>query len=236
MQTVDQVMLELKKKADPKTRATFARHGAPADTLGVKIGDLKTIAKQIRGNQSLACALYETGNADAMYLAGMVADGGQMTKKQLESWAKGATWHMLSEYTVPGVVCESDHARDLAVKWIDAKKESLACTGWSTYAGVVATRPDEELDLAEIEGLLDRVVAEVHAAPNKVRYLMNAFVIAVGSYVKPLLAKAKQAAKAIGAVEVDMGDTACKVPLATAYIEKVEAMGRVGRKRKSIKC
>jgi 3-methyladenine DNA glycosylase AlkD len=236
MQTVDQVMSELKKKADPKTRATFARHGAPPDTLGVKIGDLKTIAKQIRGNQSLACALYETGKADAMYLAGMVADGGRMTKKQLESWAKNATWHMLSDFTVPGVVCESDHARDLAVKWIGAKKESLACTGWSTYAGVVATRPDDQLDLDEVSALLDRVAAEVHTAPDKVRYLMNAFVIAVGSYVKPLLAKAKQTAKTIGAVEVDMGDTACKVPLATAYIEKVEAMGRVGRKRKSIKC
>jgi len=37
-------------------------------------------------------------------------------------------------------------------------------------------------------------------------------------------------------VEVDMGDTACKVPLALAAIEKIEAMGRVGRKRKTMKC
>ena len=37
-------------------------------------------------------------------------------------------------------------------------------------------------------------------------------------------------------VSVDMGDTACKVPLATAYIEKIEAAGKVGRKRKTMKC
>ena len=84
MNTVDQVITELKNKGDEQTRKTYARHGAPTDTFGVKIADLKTIAKKIKGNQSLACELYESGNADAMYLAGMVADGSQMSKKQLE--------------------------------------------------------------------------------------------------------------------------------------------------------
>ncbi|HJN10581.1 MAG TPA: hypothetical protein QF564_17975 [Pirellulaceae bacterium] len=65
---------------------------------------------------------------------------------------------------------------------------------------------------------------------------MNGFVISVGTYVKPLLKQAKAAAKKIGMVEVDTGDTACKVPLATAYIEKVEAAGRVGKKRKTMMC
>lgn len=106
MTTVDQVMMMLQKKGDAQTQKTFARHGAPAGTFGVKIGDLKTVAKKIKGNQSLACALYETGNADAMYLAGIVADGSQMSKRQLDSWAKTATWHMLSEYTVPGVATD----------------------------------------------------------------------------------------------------------------------------------
>ncbi len=65
---------------------------------------------------------------------------------------------------------------------------------------------------------------------------MNGFVISVGTYVKPLLSAAKQTAKTIGVVSVDMGDTACKVPLATDYIKKVETMGRVGKKRKTAKC
>jgi 3-methyladenine DNA glycosylase AlkD len=236
MNTVAQVMTELKKKGDAQTRKTYARHGAPPDMLGVKIGDLKVIAKKIKGNQALACELYETGNPDAMYLAGMVADGSKMPKKQLEGWANGATWHMLSEYTVPGVASESEHARELALKWIRSKKESIASGGWCTYAGLVATRPDEELDLAEIQGLLDQIVKEIHTAPNHVRYTMNSFVIAVAAYVKPLLKRAKEAAKAIGTVAVDMGDTSCKVPQGLAYIEKIEAMGRVGKKRKTMKC
>ena len=236
MTTVKQVLTELKKKGDAQTRKTYARHGAPADTFGVKIADLKTIAKKIKGDQALACELYETGNSDAMYLAGIVADGSQMTKKQLDAWASGATWHMISEYTVPGVATESRFARELALKWIKSKKDSIACSGWNTYSGIVATTPDEELDLGEIEKLLDHAVQQIHTAPNEVRCTMNSFVIAIGTYVKPLFEKAKQAAATIGTISVDMGDTACKVPLASAYIEKVEARGQIGKKRKTIKC
>jgi hypothetical protein len=165
-----------------------------------------------------------------------VADGAQMTKKQLEAWAKKTSCEPICSYTVCWVATESEHARELALKWIDSKTPSVAICGWGTYAGIVATRPDEELDLKEIQSLLDRVVAEIHDAPNKVRYLMNGFVISVGGYVKPLLKQAKTAAKKIGEVEVDMGDTACEVPLATAYIDKIEKMGRVGKKRKTMKC
>ena len=65
---------------------------------------------------------------------------------------------------------------------------------------------------------------------------MNGFVISVGTYVKPLLKKAKAAAKKLGKATVNMGDTACKVPEATVYIKKVEDAGRVGKKRKTTKC
>jgi hypothetical protein len=65
---------------------------------------------------------------------------------------------------------------------------------------------------------------------------MNGFVIAVGSYVAPLLKQAKAAAQEIGPLSIDMGDTSCKVPLASAYIAKVEDAGRVGNKRKTIGC
>lgn len=236
MQTVDDVLNVLRGLASTQTRKTLLRHGAPPDTLGVKIGDLKPLVKQLKGNQELALALYETGQPDAMVLAGMIAGGAQMTKAQLNAWAKGATWRMLAGTTVPAVAVENRAARELALKWIASKKESIAVCGWATYSGIVATRPDEELDLEEIEGLLDRVVAEIDDAPNQARSMMNGFVISVGSYVRPLLAKAKRAAKAIGEVSVDMGDTACQVPIASEYIAKVEGMGRVGKKRKTMKC
>ena len=65
---------------------------------------------------------------------------------------------------------------------------------------------------------------------------MNGFVIAVGSYVEGIHKHALQVAKNIGKINVDMGATSCKVPLATEYIAKVQKAGKLGKKRKTVKC
>jgi DNA alkylation repair enzyme len=203
----------------------------------VSVADLKVIAKSIRGQQDLACELYETGIMDAMYLAGMVADGAKLTSKQLNDWLdRSEGLQMISEYTVPWLTVENPDARALALKWMKSKKEHIAAAGWCTYGGLLALKPDTELDLAEVENLLNSVIKQIHKAPNRVRQTMNLYVISVGGYVKPLLAKAKAAARQIGAVTVNMGETACKVPDALAYIEKIESMGRIGKKRKTMRC
>lgn len=238
MADVQSVLTQLKKKGNEKTRKIYARHGMAEDrTYGVSMADLKLIAKSIRGQQALACELYKSGVMDAMYLAGMVADGKQLSTKQLDELAEGAAgMQMVAEYTVPWLAVENDHARELALEWMKSKKEHVAAAGWCTYAGIVATKADAELDLREIEQLLGTVVKEIGKAQNRVRYTMNHFVISVGGYVKPLSKKAKAAAQKIGDVSVDMGGTACQVPSASAYIAKMEARGKLGQKRKTMRC
>jgi 3-methyladenine DNA glycosylase AlkD len=237
MSTVQPILGALKAKGSEKTRAIYARHGLPADhAYGVSVADLKIIAKSIRGQQSLALDLYATGIVDAMYLAGMVASGAQMTPKQLQMWAETAPGSMIAEYTVPWVAVEHPAARTLALKWISSKHENVASAGWCTYAGLVSTLPDDALDLEEIEKLLASIPAAMGPAKNRVRYTMNGFVICVGAYVQPLLRQAKKTAQQLGAVSVQMGDTACKIPLATEYIAKIETAGRIGRKKKTIRC
>jgi 3-methyladenine DNA glycosylase AlkD len=238
MPTLTSVTAELKKKSSEKTRSTYVRHGNIADhVLGVSIADLKSIAKTIKGQQVLACQLYETGIFDAMYLAGLVADGSQLTAKQLQAWAENAAdMPMISEYTIPWLAVENAKARDLAIKWVASKKEHVACSGWCTYVGIVTTSPDDALNLIEIEHLLDTIEKDISSSKNRVRSTMNRFLIAVGAHVEPLLKRAKQSARKIGNVSVDVGDTACKVPIATESIAKIEASGRIGQKRKTIRC
>lgn len=89
MSTVTQVMKKLKSKGNPQRRELFKRHGARDRLYGVSVADMKVIARTIKGEHDLACGLYETGNYDAMYLAGMVADGKQMTNKQESSGRAG---------------------------------------------------------------------------------------------------------------------------------------------------
>lgn len=234
--TLNEVMAELKKFGNEQTKKTWLNHGGKGEFFGVKIGDMKTIQKKIKRDQELALELYQTGNSDAMYFAGLICDPKQMTKKQLQDWAKKATWHMVSEYTVAWAAAESKYGRELAMEWIDAKEEQLQAAGWNTYSGVLALVPDEELDIKEIETLLKRIEKTIHTQGERVKYTMNGFVISVGTYVPALNNKAKATGAAIGKVSVDMGGTACKVPDAVTYIKKVEGMGRVGQKRKTVFC
>jgi 3-methyladenine DNA glycosylase AlkD len=238
MPTVASVMSELKKKGTEQNRKIYARHGMAPDRLyGVSIADLKGIAKTIRGEQDLACALFETGTMEAMYLAGMVADGAKLETVILKKWAqKAADLQMISEYTVPWLAVEHPGARELALEWMNSKEPHIAASGWCTYAGLLSLKPDDQLDLKEIESLLARVLKDIGSAPNRVKYNMNNFVICVGAYVKPLLKQAKAVARELGHVKVDMGETECKVPLATAYIEKIEKAGKIGKKRKTMRC
>jgi hypothetical protein len=231
-----EVMAELERLGSEQTRKIFRSHGVTAPMFGVKVADLKTVAKKIKGDQALALALYDTGNFDAMYLAGIVADARKVDRATLDRWAAAAPAAMIAEYTVPWMAAEGPHGLEAARAWIESPRELVACAGWCTWSGLVALRPDADLPIDEIAALLDRVGAGIHDAPNRVRYCMNGFVIAVGSSVGPLMAKARATAERIGKVHVDVGGTACKVPLATEYIAKVEASGRAGAKRKTIKC
>ena len=221
---------------NPTYKKIFFNHGAKEPFFGVKIEHLKTIQKRVKVDHVLALELFDTGISDAQYLAGLIADPPKMTKAQLQKWVKNASWSMVGEYTVPWVASESRYGAELAREWINSPKEDIAASGWATLGSLVLIKQDEELDLAELEKSLDRVQKEIHTAPNRVRYVMNGFVIAVGSAVVPLSAKAKAVAKAIGKVSVDMGETACKVPDAVEYIAKVEKAGKAGKKRKSARC
>lgn len=234
--TATEIVETLRSLGNESIKRIHMNHGAQEPFFGVKVEDLQKIRKQIGVNYELALELYDTGIADAMYLAGLIADDSRMTKKDLQRWVNGAFWYMISGFTVPWVAAGSKHGRELALKWIESKKEKLASTGWATLSSFVAITPDEHLDIPELRKLLDRVGKTIHQQQNCVRYSMNGFVIAVGVAVAPLTEAAVRTARAIGKVEVDMGDTSCKVPLATEYIKKVRDRGTIGKKRKSAKC
>lgn len=234
--TAAEILKELKPLGRDGYKRILLNHGVQEPVFGVKIEDLKKIQKRVKKDYRLALDLYDTGVYDAMYLAGLIADDLKMTKKDLQHWLDKANCPALAEFTVAWVAAESNHGRELALKWIDSDKESVAAAGWATLAGLVAIKDDADLDLAELKRLLGRVQKTIHHQPNRVRYVMNSFVIAVGSYVKALTNLAVQTAAKIGPVTVDMGGTACKVPSAADYIKKVQQRGTVGKKRKTVKC
>ena len=234
--TAEEIVKLLKTLGTDGYKKILRNHGVQEPVVGVKIEELKKIQKRVKQDYQLALDLYDTGIYDARYLAGLIADDLKMTKKDLRRWLDTTNCVTLCGYTVPWVAAGSKHGRELALEWIESKQENVATCGWQTLCGLVAIKDDAELDLVELKKLLLRVQKTIHTAPNNVRYVMNSFVIAVGSYVKSLTELALQIATKIGPVTVDMGNTACKVPLTAEYIQKVQKREAIGKKRKSAKC
>ncbi len=234
--TAAEIVEELRPLGAESIRKVLRNHGVPEPILGVKIADLQVIRKRIKKDYHLALDLYDTGIYDARYLAGLIADDPRMTPDDLRRWLAGANCPALFDYTVPWVAAESRHGRELALEWIESADEGAASAGWATLSGLVALKPDADLDLPALTELLRRVPETIHIRPNRVRYAVNSFVISVGCYVAPLTALALEIAGEVGVVSVDMGPTACKVPSAVDYIEKVRRRGTIGKKRKTIKC
>ena len=234
--TAQEVLAELESYDNPNGKKVLMRHGAREPFWGVRIGDMKKIVKKIKTDHHLALELYETGNTDAMYLAGLIADEQAVTKQELRRWVKQAYWYLLSEGTVAALAAESPHGWELGIEWIESKDEMIQTAGWATLGGVVSFAPNDRLDLTAIEALLERVETDIETSLNRVRYSMNNFVICVGSYIPDLTKRAKEVAKNIGKITVDMGETSCKVPYAFDYIDKSIAHGSHEKKKTYVRC
>jgi len=234
--TAKEILAELKPLGSDSYKKVMLNYGVKEPFFGVKISELQKIQKRVKKDYQLALDLYDTGNYDAMYLAGLIADDARMTKKDLQRWITSATQSALASFTVPWVTAGSPHGWELALEWIDSKKALTAEAGWATLRSLISIKDDSDLDLAELKRLLERVRKSIHQAPNDVRSQMNMFVIAVGSYVQPLTDTAIKIAEKIGPVSVDMGNTSCQVPFAPDSIRKVQKRGAIGKKRKTAKC
>jgi len=230
------IMAELKKLGNEQTKKTLMRHGAVEPIFGVKIGDTKPLQKKYKKNHAQALELYATGNSDAMYLAGLIADESAVTKAELNLWMKEASWALIANSVVAALAAESPHAIAMASKWVDSKKELFASAGWTTLAHYVSVTDDAEIDGELLEDYLQRAANEIHDQPDVVKAAMNGYLISLGAYYSKLTKKVKSAAKKIGKVEVDHGNTACKTPDIIASIEKIEGKGRIGVKRKAARC
>ncbi len=230
-----EILAQLKALGNEGTARVLRNHGAHDPCFGVKIGDMKPLQKQLKKNYSLSLELYDSGVYDAMYLAGLIAEPERMTKKDLTRWVKTAS-RPIASYVVGPITASSPVGTPLSLAWIESKKEIENIAGWAAVSAAASIHPDDELDLDKYQSLLAEVERSIHAAKDAVRYQMNAFVISVGSYISSLTDPAIEAGHRIGVLKVDMGNTACDVPFAPDYIQKVKDRGNVGKKRKSAMC
>ena len=218
--TLDEAMRALEKAGSAQGRKTYLRHGAQEPLFGTSFAAIKTLVKRIGVDHDLARALWDTGNFDARNLAMKVADPARATPKELDRWAGIPRARMWDGY-VAMLASEGPHARAMADRWLGADGGPSRGAGWA-LVGQMALR-DEGTPDAWFAGHLARIEKTIHASPNAERYAMNGALIAIGGRSPALRKSALAAAKRIGPVEVDHGDTDCKTPDAAGYIEKTWA-------------
>src|ERR671919_696233 len=98
--TAVEILKELRALGTESYKRVIMNHGANEPVFGVKIEELKKYQKRIKTDYQLALDLYDTGNYDAQYLAGLIADDAKMTKKDLRQWLKKANCIALCGSTV----------------------------------------------------------------------------------------------------------------------------------------
>src|SRR3954471_7364158 len=230
------VMQELEALGKERTKKIYISNGAHEPLFGVATGAMKPIVKKIKINQSLADELYATGNYDAMYFAGIIADPIAMTESDFERWMDGAYFYMLSDYVVAVTLAEAEIAQVVADKWIASGEELRMSAGWSCYCWLLGNRPDGEFSETKIANMLDQVKNTIHVSPDRTKSAMNNFIYTVAISYLPLHDKAVETAEAVGPVEIKRDKKKSTVLSASESIQKFVARGQLGFKRKHVRC
>ncbi|QWU17611.1 DNA alkylation repair enzyme [Paenibacillus sophorae] len=233
---VEMVMRELEALGKERTKKIYSSNGAHEPLFGVATGAMKPIFKKTKINQPLAEQLYATGNYDAMYFAGIIADPNAMTEADFDRWMDAAYFYMLSDYVVAVTLAEADIAQEVADKWIASGKELRMSAGWSCYCWLLGNRPDDEFSESKIAGMLEIVKNTIHDSPERTKYAMNNFLYTVAVSYVPLHDKACETARTVGPVEVNKDKAKSKFLHAYENIQKAVDKGQVGFKRKHVRC
>ncbi|MEQ2525081.1 DNA alkylation repair protein [Bacillaceae bacterium CLA-AA-H227] len=230
------VMQELETLGKERLKKMYINNGAHEPVFGVATGAMKPMRKIIKKDQALADELYATGNYDAMYFAGVIADPKAMTEEDFDRWMDGAYFFMISDYVVAVTLAEADIAQQVADKWIASGEELRMSGGWSCYCWLLGNRKDSEFDTDKLSKMLDQVKNTIHDSPDTVKSAMNNFVYTVAISYVPLHDKAVETAKAIGPVEISKGKKKPSVSLVSERIQKDLDRGILGFKRKYVRC
>lgn len=230
------VMKELEALGKERTKKMYISNGAHEPVFGVATGAMKPIAKKLKINQDLADELYSTGNYDAMYFAGIIADPKVMTESDFDRWMDGAYFYMVSDYVVAVTLSESDIAQGVADKWIASGDELRMSAGWSCYCWLLGNRKDKEFSERKISNMLDIVKNTIHDSPERTKSAMNNFVYTVGISYLPQHEKAVEISKEIGIVEVKRDNKKSSFLNALESIQKEIDRGKLGFKRKYVRC
>ena len=223
-----EALAALEAAGTAQNRKIYRRHGVSGPLYGVSYAIQGKLAKQNTHDTGLAIGLWESGNHDARVLAAMIADPDEIRSSQLDAWVRDLDNYVLTD-ALSGLLSRSPFAKTKMRNWTRSAREFIGAAGWTVLAHLAMA--ESELTNGELEGYLATIEVEIHGSKNRTRHSMNSALIAIGIRNSRLERKARAAARRIGKVDVDHGETSCKTPDAVAYMEKAAARKRTKKDR-----
>ena len=225
-----ETMLCLSEKGNDSFKKIYLSHGAKEPLFGVKMVDLRALAKKIGIDHPLALELYACGNSDAMMLALLIVDPQQVDETLLEEWVALAYWDMLSERGVAELASSNANAWQLAEKWIQSKDEMTACAGYTIYMLLFTKTDNQLMDVKKIKTMLISMSNRIHHELPHLQYAMNNCLIMAGIYIDPIYDFCLELANSIGYVKPTVAINNCNIQSASDYLVRYRGKKKVKSK------
>lgn len=216
--TVDEILTHLESLGDAARRAHNTKTGAPDNQFGVKLGDLRAIAKKLKTNHELALQLWETGNVEAQLLATLIIKPKSLSADEADKLTRSTTCAQVADWLNSYVVAEHPEKETLREKWMKAKDRWAARAGWNFTASRVNKGTADGLDLP---ALLDRIEKEMPKAKPEVQWTMNNTLAAIGIHHPPLRKRALAIGEKIGLYRDWPVSKGCIIPYVPIWVEEM---------------
>ena len=213
--TVKEVLAQLESLGDAARRAHNAKWGAPDNQFGVKLGDIRTVAKKLKTNHELALALWETGNVDAQLVATLIMQPKSLTASELDALTRSTSCTQVADWLNAYVVAEHPEKDALRENWMKAKDRWAARAGWN----LTASRINKGTDDFDLPALLDRIEKEMPKAKPEVQWTMNNTLGAIGIHHAKLRKRAVAIGEKIGLYRDWPVSKGCIIPYVPVWVD-----------------
>jgi len=215
--TVKNVLKELEALGDEKVRAQNRKHGAPDNQYGVKLGDIRKVAAQLKGSEGLATQLGDTGNVDAQFLAALLFDPKKLSAETVDRLVRSISFVRVADWLNSYVVSKHPDRETLRQQWMADDDRWAARAGWHLTAQRVAKNP-EGLNLS---ALLDRIEAEMADAQPEAQWTMNNTLATIGIHAPKLRKRAIAIGEKLGLYRDYPVSKGCVSPFAPIWINEM---------------
>jgi len=197
---IDPILEVLHSMESPSNRLGMGRFGINVDrALGIKVTDLRKLARRIENGHELAVRLWETGIHEAQLLATMVDESAAVTEEQMENWAADFdSWEMVDQ-ACNNLFRKTPFAHTKAADWAARDEEFVKRAGFAMMA-VLAVHVQISDDTV-FERYLDLVVRESLDERNYVKKAVNWALRQIGKRNPAMWKKARGAVGKIEALD-----------------------------------